>query len=184
MTTLRDMPMITIEQKNRFREAALETEQDRDEAKRMLASACEYLSRVSVLVGAQDDEDPQTIVEMVEGVVLERDKLRKKSDRLDRAVSVEIDNRDRMEEWADGLADWIAKLTGVELGEHSSCNCPWANAVQAAAEFECSLARRDARMKAEALKELAAQPGMEHFTASRSTKALAAEYRKQAEGEA
>ncbi|QQK63670.1 hypothetical protein F8A90_05675 [Cobetia sp. cqz5-12] len=31
MTTLRDMPMITIEQKNRFREAALKVEAERDE---------------------------------------------------------------------------------------------------------------------------------------------------------
>ncbi len=45
-----------------------------------------------------------------------------------------------------------------------------------------SLARRDALMKAEALEELAAQPSMEHFTASRSAKGLTAEYRKQAEG--
>ncbi len=31
MTTLRDIPMVTIEQKNRFREAALKVEAERDE---------------------------------------------------------------------------------------------------------------------------------------------------------
>ncbi|MCK8069494.1 hypothetical protein [Cobetia sp. 1CM21F] len=31
MNTLRDMPMVTIEQKNRFREAALKVEAERDE---------------------------------------------------------------------------------------------------------------------------------------------------------
>jgi|GEM_PF-2792185 len=46
-----------------------------------------------------------------------------------------------------------------------------------------ALTRRDASMKTEALEELAAQPGMEHFTASRAVAALSAEYRKQAEGE-
>lgn len=49
---------------------------------------------------------------------------------------------------------------------------------------DASLTARDARMKSEAVEELAAQPGMEHFTASRAAEVLGAAYRKQAEGEA
>ena len=109
----------------------------------------------------------------------ENQQLRNKRDELNRAVGEEIDERDRMEGWADGLA----KLTGVEIGEHSSANCPWLNAVQAAAEFEHSRDRRDARMKAEALEELISRPGMQHFTAFRAASDAAAEYRKQAEVE-
>lgn len=42
MTTLRDMPMITIEQKNRFREAALQVEAERD----ALAAHVDRMSRL------------------------------------------------------------------------------------------------------------------------------------------
>ncbi|UBU49770.1 hypothetical protein LCW13_05805 [Cobetia amphilecti] len=118
MTTLRDMPMISVEQKNRFREAALKVEAERDE---LAAQFSEMAALADSLTYASSEGEADEIVQKIAGLVHD-----------------------------EGGA----------------------------------LARRDARMKTEALKELAAQPGMEHFTASRSTKALAAEYRKQAEGEA
>lgn len=40
--------------------------------------------------------------------------------------------RDDYHEWADKLADAIAQLTGEEIGEHSSANFPWQNALDAA----------------------------------------------------
>lgn len=42
-----------------------------------------------------------------------------------------IDQRDRAEEWATNLAEAIGSHLGVDVGEHSSANCPWANALDA-----------------------------------------------------
>ena len=53
----------------------------------------------------------------------------------DRVLSQTIDQRDRYQEVADELADHIARITGTELGEHSSVNCPWQNAIDAAEEY-------------------------------------------------
>lgn len=121
MTTLSDMPMITIEQKNRFREAALQVEAERDA---LAARNAELHDIAGILLCIDQCETCK--------------------------VGGEFDR--------DGVKQAISR------------------------EALASLAARDARMKAEALDELAAQPSMEHFTASRSTKALSAEYRKQAEG--
>lgn len=40
-----------------------------------------------------------------------------------------IAQRDRAEDWADQLAQSIASHTGIDVGEHSNGNNPWANAV-------------------------------------------------------
>ncbi len=50
----------------------------------------------------------------------------------ERAHEETIDQRDRYHEVADELAGHIARITGTELGEHSSVNCPWQNAIEAA----------------------------------------------------
>jgi hypothetical protein len=50
---------------------------------------------------------------------------------LDQAMK----ERDEAEEMADKLADAIADLTGCAIGEHSSGNCPWQNALYAAEEM-------------------------------------------------
>ena len=42
-----------------------------------------------------------------------------------------IKERDHAEEMADKLADALATLLGVEIGEHSSGNCPWTAALEA-----------------------------------------------------
>lgn len=55
---------------------------------------------------------------------------------LDRALGGVIDQRDRYHEVADELAAHIASITGVDIGEHSSANCPWQNAIEAAEEFK------------------------------------------------
>ncbi|MFC9273549.1 hypothetical protein ACFTXJ_38105, partial [Streptomyces zhihengii] len=57
-------------------------------------------------------------------------------DGLDRALGETIDQRDRYHEIADDLAGHIAAITGVDIGEHSSANCPWQNAIDAAEEYK------------------------------------------------
>ncbi|BCX42740.1 MULTISPECIES: hypothetical protein [Stenotrophomonas] len=57
-------------------------------------------------------------------------------DGLDRALGEAIDQRDRYHEVADDLAGHIAAITGVDIGEHSSANCPWENAIEAAEEYK------------------------------------------------
>ncbi|NGM56527.1 hypothetical protein G5C63_19670 [Stenotrophomonas pavanii] len=54
----------------------------------------------------------------------------------ERAHGETIDQRDRYHEVADELADHIARITGVDIGEHSSANCPWQNAIDAAEEYK------------------------------------------------
>lgn len=64
----------------------------------------------------------------------ERDELRiklaaaeKHARELDRALGETIDDRDRTEEAADKLAYAVAPIEVI--GEHSSMNCPWENAL-------------------------------------------------------
>jgi hypothetical protein len=54
----------------------------------------------------------------------------------ERAHGETIDQRDRYHEVADELAGHIAAITGVDIGEHSSANCPWQNAIEAAEEYK------------------------------------------------
>lgn len=42
-----------------------------------------------------------------------------------------LQDRDRYIDMADQLADAIAKHLNVDIGEHSSANCPWTNAIEA-----------------------------------------------------
>ncbi|MBD3825635.1 hypothetical protein [Stenotrophomonas sp.] len=57
------------------------------------------------------------------------------AEQLDRALGETIDQRDRYHEVADDLAGHIERITGVEIGEHSSDNCPWQNAIDAAESY-------------------------------------------------
>lgn len=52
----------------------------------------------------------------------------------ERALSQVIDERDSYHEWADKLAAAIAEHFGVDIGEHSSINNPWAEALDAFSE--------------------------------------------------
>jgi hypothetical protein len=54
----------------------------------------------------------------------------------DRVLSETIDQRDRYHEMADELAGHIVRITGVDIGEHSSANCPWQNAIEAAEAYQ------------------------------------------------
>ena len=50
---------------------------------------------------------------------------RAETERLDIAVTQEIEARDENAEWADRLANAIAAHLGVDIGEHSNANLPW-----------------------------------------------------------
>lgn len=53
---------------------------------------------------------------------------------LDRSETQLIAERDRAVEMADKLAEKIAQLEGLEIGEHSNGNCPWTNALNGESE--------------------------------------------------
>lgn len=53
-------------------------------------------------------------------------------DEHERQVFALLNERDNAGEWADDLAERIADITETDIGEHSSDNCPWYNAVEAA----------------------------------------------------
>ena len=55
-----------------------------------------------------------------------------------------MEDRDHAEEMADKLADAIATLLGVEIGEHSNMNCPWEQALEAFEERAASTVTQDA----------------------------------------
>lgn len=46
-----------------------------------------------------------------------------------------LTERDSYSDTADKLAGLIAEITGHQIGEHSSANCPWRNAIEAAEQF-------------------------------------------------
>jgi hypothetical protein len=61
----------------------------------------------------------------------ENERLMDKIAGLRNDVLEEIENRDAHEERLDKLAYEVARFFGVEIGEHSSANCPWNNAFEA-----------------------------------------------------
>lgn len=42
-----------------------------------------------------------------------------------------LEERDNAEDWAEQLANDISAVTGIDIGEHSNMNNPWANALEA-----------------------------------------------------
>lgn len=62
----------------------------------------------------------------------------------ERDIDQLVGERDHVETMADKLADAIATLLGVEIGEHSSGNCPWQNALDAFEDESLSAGRGNA----------------------------------------
>lgn len=62
------------------------------------------------------------------------DELKKQLAAEERQHGDTVDDRDQYQTMADQLAEAIARMTGVDIGEHSSMNNPWENALQAATE--------------------------------------------------
>ncbi|MCX4474833.1 hypothetical protein OOK41_31730 [Micromonospora sp. NBC_01655] len=93
-----------------------------------------------------------SVAELIGQLTAERDEARRERDKLDaeatrwktrlvddldrenRAHGETVKEYERVEQMADNLAAAIARLTGAQIGEHSSMNCPWENALQAATE--------------------------------------------------
>lgn len=72
----------------------------------------------------------------------------------EREVLSVIAERDRAEEWADRLAAAIGDAAGVEIGEHSNMNSPWANALEAARALAVDLPAHVARVRAAVAEDL------------------------------
>lgn len=53
-----------------------------------------------------------------------------------------LKERDHYHDMADQLADQIAAITGTDIGEHSSVNCPWQEAMLAADEYLATKLKR------------------------------------------
>lgn len=59
---------------------------------------------------------------------------RREKDR-ERDVMKALEERDDFHAYADQLAECIAQMTDTVIGEHSSMNCPWENAIEACCAF-------------------------------------------------
>lgn len=65
----------------------------------------------------------------------------------DELWSQTLRERDRYHEVADDLAQAIAKHLGVDIGEHSSANCPWDEALEAIAQAPAAEPLSEAALK-------------------------------------
>jgi hypothetical protein len=70
--------------------------------------------------------------------------LEKRLAEAERDMDQLIGERDHAQGMADKLADAIATLLGVEIGEHSNMNCPWEQALEAFEERAASTVTQDA----------------------------------------
>lgn len=118
----------------------------RDCIARMKAEAAEQAAEIERLKSSNDQlqHSNDMLTCAVRELEQERDQLKAQVDSLDAAVGEEIDKRDLYHEHADRLAFGIAKALGIDIGEHSSGNCPWNNAFFAIKEL--SIAAHDADM--------------------------------------
>ncbi len=91
MTTLRDMLVISVEQKNAFREAALKVEAERDE---LAAQFSEMASLADSLTYASSEDEADEIVQKIAGLVhdeggaLARRDARMKAEALEEAAGL------------------------------------------------------------------------------------------------
>lgn len=56
--------------------------------------------------------------------------LRARVEELEASETALINERDNYHDWADRLANAIAAHVGEDIGEHTSANSPWANALE------------------------------------------------------
>lgn len=82
--------------------------------------------------GYNDDfaHDLTEAVEKIDSLTAENRALREQSDKDDASILQIIDERDYAQDMADKLAARIADSEGLYIGEHSSGNCPWTNALE------------------------------------------------------
>jgi type II secretory pathway component PulF len=86
------------------------------------------------------------LVQFAEQQAAENEALRQERDQLKAKLSREegqhmntVDQRDMTEQFADRLSSGIAEALGIEIGEHSSANNPWAEAITAIEEFDIAV---------------------------------------------
>lgn len=115
MTTLSDMPMITIEQKNRFREAALEVEKERDE---LAAQFSEMASLADSLTFASSEDEADEIVQKIAGLVHDEGRALARRDALIKAEALEeAADMARDEVWQQEFREpWPAPARSGEQG--------------------------------------------------------------------
>ena len=85
-------------------------------------------------------ESVGSLIRKVEAAVLAKVAPRPTDDAL---WDQTLRERDRYHEIADLLADLVVTITGAEIGEHSSANSPWDNAIAAAEEWIDDAPRRE-----------------------------------------
>lgn len=64
-------------------------------------------------------------------------------DTLPNEVQEAINQRDDAQDWADRLAEAIAAHFGEDIGEHSSLNNPWQNALESIPALAAALAAKE-----------------------------------------
>ena len=79
-----------------------------------------------------DAQAYEDLIKAKDGALAEVERQRAEVAETDRALMQVIPECDERGDAADVLAEAIARLTGVEIGEHSSANDPWRNALDAA----------------------------------------------------
>lgn len=118
-----------------------------------LRSKLTELESQLAMVGTAEIEAQRAANEQLTNEVEQVDRLQDKIAGLRNDVLEEIESRDAFHEAADRLASEIARFFGVDIGEHSSANCPWDNAYEAIPTGDIESLK--AEWKAEALEEVA-----------------------------
>ena len=75
-------------------------------------------------------------------VFKERQRATALAEQFEREADALMRERDRYQEIADELAHALASITGVDIGEHSSENDPWRNALDAAESYVPTITTR------------------------------------------
>lgn len=106
----------------------------RADATRGMANEANAVLRAKLLsaLGVHDD-DTRSLASYVDALAGQRDRLFSDLDRTRAELDTEVGSREQADEMCDRLAGGIARLTGADIGEHSSENDPWRNALDAAA---------------------------------------------------
>ena len=78
------------------------------------------------------DQSGNVVAKLYGGVSLipEIAKRQARIEELEASETALINERDNYHDWADRLANAIAAHVGEEIGEHTSANSPWANALE------------------------------------------------------
>ncbi len=135
VTRLGPVSMTAAADRERANDAARLSAAARDEAEELRGQIVSLREQVGIVDQSRMDlvVDLDRAEQKIKKLAAERDQARAEAAETDRALMQVIAERDDRTRVADGLAEAIARLLGVEIGEHSSGNDPWANALAAVA---------------------------------------------------